>query len=480
MSKNNLKLKSQNVRGGSYSTVLTAIVIIIILVVNIIVGVLPATITKLDYSESKLFTLSEQTTNLLGNLDEDVTVYFVAQSGREDESITELLDKYKAKSSGKIKIVRKDPAVNPNFTAEYTDESLPDNSLVLETNKRSRVVPYSDIYVTSYAQSSTSPTGYTETTSFQGEDALTSAIDYVTTDNLPKMYIVTGHGESSLDSSFQSAVLRENIELVQIALASVKSIPDDADCLYIQSPTSDINQDEANVLKEYIARGGNIFYVSIVNKGTTPNLDSILEEYGISIDKGYVCEGNSDYILQKQPYCISPMYGEHEIVAPLAAAGQTMAVYLGQNINVLENRKDTLKSTTLLKTTSTGYLKAEDSESAQKADGDKTGVMTLAIAVEDSVDKDTTSKLIVITTPMLTDSSMNTYTSGANYDFILNAVGYVCEHESMISIRGKNITSSSLIVSSGQMTFWIFILMILIPLVLIITGFIIWIRRRRR
>lgn len=480
MSKNKTNLKSRNVRGGSYSTVLTAIVIIIILVINVIVSVLPANYTKIDASETKLFTLSKQTTNLLKNVDDDITIYFVAQSGKEDDSIEELLDKYKAASSGKIKIVKKDPAVDPGFSAKYTEDTLEDNSLVLETSKRSRVVQYSDIYVTTYEQSSSSSTGYVQSVSFNGEDALTSAIDFVVTDSLPKMYIVTGHGESSMDSDLQSSIQRENIELVQIALASVSKIPDDASALYIQAPTSDINKDEANVLKEYISNGGNIFYVSWVEKSSTPNLDSVLNEFGISIDEGYACEGNSNYILQQLPYCIRPMYGSHDIVKPLSDEGKVMAVYYGQNINILEDRKSTLSSTTLLKTTSTGYLKNIDSESSQKSDTDKSGVMKLAVAVEDAVDENTTSKLIVISTPMLTDSTLNTYTSGGNFDFVLNAIGYLCEHGSMISIRGKNITSDSLIVTSGQMTFWIFILMILIPLISIVTGFVVWVRRRRR
>ena len=98
MSKHSSNLKSRNFKGGSYSTVLTVIVIAIILVVNIIVNVLPADVTKLDYSEEKLYTLSDQTNKILDSLDEDITVYVIAQSGKEDESLTELLNKYKAAS----------------------------------------------------------------------------------------------------------------------------------------------------------------------------------------------------------------------------------------------------------------------------------------------------------------------------------------------------------------------------------------------
>lgn len=480
MAKKGTNLKSKNFKGGSYSTVMTAIVIAILIVVNIIANVLPAHITKLDYSEDKLFTLSEQTTNLLANMEDDVTVYLVAQSGNEDESVIELLNKYKAASNKHITIVMKDPAVNPNFTAEYTQDALADNSVIVESDKRAKAVSVDDIYVTSYTQSSTSSTGYTTTQSFNGEDALTSAIDYVTTDNLPRMYVITGHGESAMESDFRSAIERENIELVELSLATVKEIPSDADCLYMQAPTSDINQDEARVLKEYIAKGGNIFYTSFYQKGDTPNLDSVLAEFGVAVDGGIVCEGNSNYIMQNMRNYIRPMYGEHDIVKPLAASSEVMVVPFGQNIRVLDERKDTLKSTSLLKTTSTGYIKSIESETLEKSDGDTVGAMTLAIAVTDEIDEKTQSNLVVVTSPYISNGQMDTYVSGGNYDFLLNSVGFLCEHESMISIRGKNIYSSSLAVTSGQMTAWIFILMVLIPAATIITGFVIWLRRRKR
>lgn len=480
MSKNGSNIKSRNFKGGSYSTVLTVIVIAILLVVNIIVNVLPANVTKLDYSEEKLFTLSEQTTKILDNIDEDITVYLIAQSGKEDESIVELLNKYRAQSDKKIKIVQKDPAVNPNFTAKYTEDALSDNSLIVESSKRAKVVSVDEIYVTSYKQSATSASGYTTTQTFNGEDALTSAVDYVTTDELPRMYVVSGHGESSMESDFRSSIERENIELVELALATVKEIPNDADCLYIQAPTTDINADEAEILKEYIAKGGNIFYTSFYQKADTPNLDSVLAEFGVAVDEGIVCEGNSNYIMQNYRNYIRPMYGQHDIVEPLSDSSEVMVVPFGQNVRILENRKSTLKSTSLLKTTSAGYIKSIESETLEKENGDETGAMTLAIAVTDTIDENTEAKLVVVTSPYISNSQMNTYVSGGNYDFLLNSVGFLCEHESTISIRGKSVYSSSLAVTSGQMTAWIFVLMVLIPLVLITTGLVIWIRRRKR
>lgn len=475
----NQTMKSRNFKGGSYSTILTVVVIAIIIVINVIVNALPSSVTKVDYSETGLFTLSEQTEKVVDGIDEAVTIYLVAQSGSENATIEELLEKYEAMSSD-IKVVKKDPAVNPNFTAKYTEAALADNSLIIESEKRAKVVAYEEIYVASYTPSSTSETGYTTTTTFEGEDAVTSALDFVTTENLPRMYVVTGHGESAIETTLQQEIQRENIELVELALSTVKEIPLDADCLYMQAPTTDINADEAQVLLDYLKKGGNLFYTSFYQKADTPNLDKVLAEYGVAIKNGIACEGNSNYIMQNYRNYIRPIFGEHDIVKPLSVAGKVMAVPFGQAIEILPDRRETLSSTSLLKTTSTGYIKSLESETLEKENGDETGAMVLATAITDILDEQTQSKLVIVTTPYISNAQIDTYVAGGNYDFLLNAVSFLCEHESMISIRGKDIYSASLVVTSGQAVAWMFVLMIIIPVALLVTGFVVWVRRRRR
>lgn len=128
--------------------------------------------------------------------------------------------------------------------------------------------------------------------------------------------------------------------------------------------------------------------------------------------------------MQNMRNYIRPMYGEHDIVKPLSAASEVMVVPFGQNIRVLENRKSTLKSTTLLKTTSTGYIKSLDADTLEKSDGDQTGAMTLAIAVTDTIDDNTQARLVAVTSPYISNSQMDTYVSGGNYDFLLNSVSF--------------------------------------------------------
>lgn len=224
----------------------------ILIVVNIFVSALPTTMTKYDISSSKLYSITSNTKVVVNALEEDVTIYWVVQSGEEDEVIENLLGKYESLSDH-LSVVKKNPDVYPTFTQQYTDETVPNNSLIVESGDRSRYISYDDIYVQEADMYS-----YTYSTSFDGEGVITSAIDYVVSDELPQAYLLEGHGESELPSTFASQLEQDNIETQTFSLLTVDEVPEEADCVIIYAPTSDISQEEADMLSDYVANGGKL------------------------------------------------------------------------------------------------------------------------------------------------------------------------------------------------------------------------------
>lgn len=176
-------------QGGSYSLIATAVVLAILIALNILVSALPANLTKYDISASKLYSITSNTKVVVNALEEDVTIYWIVQSGEEDDVIETLLNKYDSLSDH-ITVVKKNPDVYPTFAEQYTSETVQNNSLVVECGERSRFIGYDDIYVQEPDIYS-----YSYNTSFDGEGAITSAIDYVVTEDLPQLYVVEGHGE---------------------------------------------------------------------------------------------------------------------------------------------------------------------------------------------------------------------------------------------------------------------------------------------
>ncbi len=214
-------------QGGSYSIAITAIVLAILLVVNILATALPASVTRYDISASKLYSITSNTKTVVNALEEDVTIYWIVQSGEEDDVIETLLDKYDSLSDH-ISVVKRNPDVYPTFAEQYTSEAVQNNSLVVECGDAYRYIGYDDIYVPEADLYS-----YTYNTSFDGEGAITSAIDYVITDELPQVYVVEGHGEPELPETFRDQIEKENIEMNTLSLLTVDDIPEEADCMMI-------------------------------------------------------------------------------------------------------------------------------------------------------------------------------------------------------------------------------------------------------
>ena len=169
---------------------ISAVVLAILVVVNIFASALPPAATKYDISASKLYSITSNTKVVVNALEQDVTIYWVVQSGEENQVIENLLSKYDSLSDH-IEVVKKNPDVYPTFAEQYTDETVQNNSLIVECGERTRFIGYDDIFVQEPDIYS-----YSYSTSFDGEGAITSAIDYVTTEELPKIYILEGHGEA--------------------------------------------------------------------------------------------------------------------------------------------------------------------------------------------------------------------------------------------------------------------------------------------
>ena len=87
-------MEKKSLKNGSYSILITVIVIAALVVVNLIVQTLPTDLTQLDFSSNKLYTLTETTTDFMEGLSEDVALYYICENGEEDDTTVKLLHRY--------------------------------------------------------------------------------------------------------------------------------------------------------------------------------------------------------------------------------------------------------------------------------------------------------------------------------------------------------------------------------------------------
>ncbi|MDO5546753.1 MAG: GldG family protein [Eubacteriales bacterium] len=470
MKKENKKITSQQaLKGGTYSLAITAVVLAILIVVNIFVSTLPTSLTKFDISSSKLYSITSNTKAVVNNLTQDVTIYWVVQADQEDSIIENLLGKYESLSSH-IDVVKKNPDVFPTFTEQYTDESVPNNSLIVESGDRSRYVSYNDIYVTEADMYS-----YSYTTSFDGEGALTSAIDYVVTEDLPQMYVLEGHGEQDLPATFADSVEKENIEVNPLSLLNVDEIPEDAACVLIYAPQSDISEQEAEMLMDYADNGGKLLVMAgPVEDAELTNLHSVLSHYGVEVTEGIVVESDRNYYAFGYPYILMPSMESSEITDALIEKRYYPIFPIAQGLNVAYDDESV---TALLTTSFFSYSKLAGFglDTYEMEEGDIEGPFTLGVSIATEGE----GQVVWFSASDFLGDMYNAYSSGANVDLAMNALSSLIGEREAISIRSKSLNYNYLTISASTSSTLKMLMIGVFPLTYLCIGIFITISKRR-
>ena len=466
---------------GTYRAGMSVFACAAAVLINLIAASLPSQCLKYDVSEQQIFTTGEQTAEVLENLDEDITLYLIAQQGSEDTTLLELLERYEGLSEH-ITVETRDPVLYPNFVSQYTDESLSENSILVVGQERSRAIDYYDIYQYSMDYSTYS----SSLDSFDGEGQITSAIDYVTAEEIPVLYTLEGHDEASLSSSVTSSIEKENIEIESLNLLTNETVPDDAAVLLIYGPLSDVSEEEKNKILDYMNQGGQVVYLRGYTDQETPNLDSILEEYGIATVEGIVLEGSSDHHLAGYPYYLLPNINYSDYTSD--AASRYVLLAFAEGLTEAggeedEESEDGLTYESLLTTSSEAYSKVNlESENLEMEDGDIAGPFDLGAASTKTVNEEegTEAKLVVFASETLLDEQVDAMVSGGNSTLFMNVLSQLVDHESTVSIEAKSMAVSYLTVTAGSAIFWGILTVIVIPLFLLCLGGVIWYQRRKR
>ena len=460
---------TKKLKNGAYRTAVIVVSVVIVLFTNLIVGELD--ITK-DLSTNGMFTLTDETKKLAGKLEDDISIYYIVSKGNEVSNIEKILDKYN-QISDYVKVIKKDPVKYPTFTSKYTDEEVVENSVIVVNNKTnsSKYIPYSDLLETQIDYT----TYQSQVTGLDVEGQVTSALSYVTEKNFPKMYIVTGHGEAELGEKIKASIKKLNVETEEFQTLSSQSIPDDCEILFVNAPTSDFTKDEVKMMKAYLKAGGK----AILNFGYTEdamtNYRDLLEEYGVRPVSGLVLEQNGNYV-GNYPTDLIPTIEEDDITSGI---DKYIVSQLSKGLKFDENLKSvTIKP--LLATSEGAYSKTDlDSEELGKEDGDIDGPFYLGAAITKKESDKTESKVAVYSSSHLLDEEVLSIGQFGNDKLFLNTISWLADIEHGLSIPVRSIAQNYLTLTGGQIGFYSVVIVIGIPLALIITGLVIWLRRRK-
>ena len=471
-------IDKKSLKNGSYSMGITAIVIAVLVVINLIVGQIPEKYTQVDVSTQKLYTISDTTEKYLKDMNTDVTIYHIVQSGKEDSVLEKMLTRYEEESKH-IKVEKKDPVLYPNFTSQYTSDDVADNSLIVVAGEKSKVISYSDLYETEMDYT----TYQTNTTGFDGEGQIDSAISYVTSENLPVIYTLEGHEELELNSSLTDSLQKANYDVQSLNLLTQDAVPKDTGCLMIAAPQKDLSEEEAQKIITYMEAGGKVMIFTEYTGTDMPNLKSVLENYGVTTGDGVIMEGDTGHYIMQRPYYIVPTIDSSDITSDIKSNNRYVLAPISQPVKTLSDYRDTLQISSLLSTSDKAYIKTDvqNMTTYEKEDSDEEGSFQVGVSVTEQVDDDNTTQLVCFGCASLLDEATDQQVSGGNTDLVLAALGWMCENDApVIDVTSKSLTMSYLTVPQFDAAYWSIIVCGVIPVAFLLIGTLIWFKRRKQ
>lgn len=455
---------------GSYMALLTIVIIAAVIIANLIIGKVPGKYRKWDLSTNQILTLGKTTKDILSKLDKDVVIHVVANPDSVDDRIKSFVNLY-ADQSSKIKVVMDDPVLHPDILTKL--ETKPNQVLVsCDKTGKQTAIPFTDII--QIDQAAYYQYQQVHETAFDGEGQITSAINYVTNDSQTTVYTMTGHQEADLSATVKDAMKKSNMSVSDLNLMTQSTVPQNCSLLIINNPQKDISKDENTALTDYLKNGGHLMLLTGTTKDTLTNLDTLCSQYGMDIKNGYVADPAPQHYYNNNPFYVIPEYDFSSAILTGVDSNQAALAIQPSGMTIEAKLPDGLTVTPFLNTSGSGLFVDPATQVQTK------GTYTLgATAVETVNDEtNTASVFTVITAPQLIDESILTsFPNISNLTLFMNAVSYKMPGVTTLSIPSKSLSITHNMVTSGGL--WSSLFIIVIPVIFLIAGFLIWMKRRK-
>jgi len=481
-----------------YSGNLLLIVVLVLAILVLLNYFLSRHNLRFDFTEAKLHSLSDQSIQVLKNLDKDVQIKGFFREGNYSRSKLEDLLKNFGYYSKKIKYEFIDPDKNPGLVKAYGITQ--DGTTILEVGGQENRVTTST------------------------EEDLTNALIKATRKGKKVIYFLEGHGEHSIEQtedagfSFAKEELQKlGYESKKLALALSETFPQDCALLVVPGPQKDLLPNELETIQTYIYGGGRVFFMADpeVAYGLVPYLSG----WGVKLENDVVVDTISrlfggDYFMP-----VITEYESHEITRNFRYA--TFFPY-ARSVEPADRKPDGVAITVLGKTSPNSWSEREldKKEVTFDKDKDKEGPISLAIVAtvqakpeekkaeteveagdktelekpegqataeekkseEKSAEESPaaeTKKEGRIAVFGDSDFASNRYIGlSGNSNFFLNAVNWLTEESDLISIQPRTSSPRTVQFTPSQGRLLFFVSVIILPLIILILGISVWLRRR--
>jgi ABC-type uncharacterized transport system involved in gliding motility auxiliary subunit len=486
--------EKRNLRYGFVSVCITLAVIAVIILFN---AVLTALFKKypldIDLTEDRIFEISSETIGFLEGLDQDVDIYILNTessflAGGPSEyfiQANEVIRKYSQYSS-RVRLEYVDLIRNPDFPSRFPEADATINDIVIVSGGRSRKLSPRDLfniqssYYGSYISSS------------KAEQAVTSALLSVTSKESSLAVLIDGHGEQSVETFAE--LLRMNVWDVVTVNTITEPIPPEASLLILAAPSRDLSTEELAGIDRFLEGGNNrvFIYLSSLNQGSNPldqpsfpNLDAFLTEWGLAVDSGVVFETDDTRIIGDSPYLSFADFVEDDYSESVVSKGLYPVLPQSRPLRLVYDAQRYRKTSVLIRSSpSAGIRPAEVpldwSPGAQDLKAD-IPLLAMSSSTRNNVEGDfVKAHVLVCGSVAAWNSSILGNINIANSGYFLDLLGRLSGREDRLYIEDKTLGFTNLNVTAAQVIILSLIFIVLVPLAILVTGIVVWLRRRHR
>ncbi len=479
--------KSNKFKRGGLATLMSVVFIAIVVVLNLVVSALSQRFPSmnLDLTAQKINTLSDQALEIAKGIEEETAIYLIGSEDayRKDQissqvkysQVANLADRLQEANS-KIKVQFIDPDKNPQFISKYSSESLTSGKVLVETEKRHRVLSTNDLF----GQDQQTYEIYSK-----ADSALAAALEAVNLDKVPVVAVVTGHGEllgSDMRSSFDGLLERENFDVQELELLTGE-IPEEAQVVLITAPTTDYTDGEIEKLRTFLAADGPLTDRTVMvtcdyAQGELPKLAAFLEEWGVKAEKGIVAETDSGRVLMDA----TSIFAESAQEVLEDGAYRVLVSPRTTPLSMVFSSNDEIEVQKLWLSSDSAYVFTDD---MKEGDTPKTEEQLLATLSSKIVQdgNDIYSKNVVMfgSTQMLVSSYLSSTFS--NRQYLMDLFHYVTatDDSSVTTVSTEEVTTAAVDITASAGTLNLLglgVFTVGIPAVLLIAGIVVFLKRR--
>ena len=499
--KDRRSLKARAFKRGWFSIALVALFIAAVVVVNLIASTLVDKVPALvvDTTGSGSFELTDNTLDYIKTLDEDIRLIVLCDEKTYREGgdyyiqSDSLLHKYQ-ENSDRITLEFMDLASNPTFTSLYPDEQLAQYSIIVQGEDDYRCLATTDYFDVQI-----------DYTSYQYyiagsklEEAVTSAILNVTLDDKPKVSFISGISNEDY-SAFLTFLGNSGFETQEISPA-IDDIPEDTKVLVLFAPNVDLDAAYVDKISEFLNNGGSygrqLLYLPSASLAKLPNIDSLLEEWGVEVDNGYAVENDMTKVSQITygMYLFATEYTDSTYTANMKNSSLPFCVLYGSgaythSINILDESK--AKTLLTLSDQSTVIYPAESGDEAEPVEEDKPsaaiGVIATKSAAKNDTDSDAeegatvsdSSNIVVIGSNYAVTQSFLSSGMYGNASYMMSLLNTLVGRDNVgVTVEATSLDSENINITSAQLGVFTVLFVVLLPLAVLIAGIVIFVKRR--